>query len=74
MKKHVHTLLALIALVGMSQPALAADELMTGVSNEWVLISLLGGGILLLFICIMALAFMLYKAVPILVNSKSNKS
>ena len=58
----------MLALLLSSQPALAAESLIYGISDEWVLIGVLAGGVLILFCCILALAFMLYKAVPMLVE------
>ena len=58
----------MLALLLSSQPAQAAEQLIYGVADEWVLIGVLAGGVLILFCCILALAFMLYKAVPMLVE------
>jgi hypothetical protein len=75
MKKHLYTIIGMLLLLLSNTPAFAAEELVPGISNEWVLIGLLSGGVFILFSCILALAFMLYKAVPMLVaRNKSGQS
>ena len=60
-------------LLVAANPSLAtAKPLFTGIPDEWVLISVLGCGVLMLFACILALTYMLYKAVPSLVAQQQN--
>jgi len=67
-KAYKYTLIAFFTL--LSLPTQAADELIKGVKNDYVLMGMLGGGVLLLFVCILTLAFFLYTMLPILLRKQ----
>ncbi len=67
------SLIGAVALT-LGSPAVAtAKPLIEGVSDEWLLISILIGGVIMLFACIIALTYMLYKSVPILVEKQQKE-
>ena len=63
--------LSLFAMMLLTSiPSQAADELITGVKNEYVLMGFLGIGIFLLFVCILTMAYFLYTMIPTLLKKK----
>lgn len=71
--KYLYKLSLAALFMLLSLPSQAADELIKGVKNEYVLMSLLGGGVILLFVCILTLAFFLYTMLPTLLRKKFEK-
>jgi len=66
--KTLSKLIGMVALILLSIPSQAANELIYGVKNEYTLMGFLGGGVFLLFSCILALIFLLYKVLPMLLK------
>lgn len=63
-----------VLLLTLGSPVVAnAEPLLAPLSDKWLLISILGGGVLMLFACILALTYLLYKSVPILVEKQIQK-
>jgi len=75
--KRIYKFGLVMTLILSQLPAQAADELITGVKNEYVLMGVLGTGILLLFISILTLAYMLHRMLPSVLRKRiemENKS
>lgn len=68
--KYFQKLIVLVLLSLLTVPVQAADELISGVKNEYVLMGALGIGILLLVLCILTIAFFLYTMIPAILRKQ----
>lgn len=69
MKRIIGMLMLLIGAPSLAQ----AEPLMAGISDQWLLIYILAGGVIMLFACIIALTYMLYKSIPLLVEKQQKR-
>lgn len=57
-------------LLFLSTTSYGSNELIADVKNEYVLMWVLGGGVMLLTVCILTLILLLYRVFPLLMRKR----